>query len=87
MGQTHLARLRQSPAAHENHRRDAVMRRSERLARHEAPEGQQPRHAPDPAHLDRLSHDARWFEPWMIRLILFNSVLIGLETSQEFVES
>ena len=29
--------------------------------------------------------DARWFEPWMIGLILFNGVLIGLETSQEFV--
>lgn len=30
--------------------------------------------------------DARWFEPWMIGLILFNGVLIGLETSKEFVE-
>lgn len=30
---------------------------------------------------------ARWFEPWMIGLILFNGVLIGLETSPEFVES
>ena len=29
--------------------------------------------------------EARWFEPWMIGLILFNGVLIGLETSQEFV--
>jgi voltage-gated sodium channel len=29
--------------------------------------------------------DARWFEPAMIGLILFNGVLIGLETSQEFV--
>jgi voltage-gated sodium channel len=28
---------------------------------------------------------ARWFEPWMIGLILFNGVLIGLETSKEFV--
>ena len=29
--------------------------------------------------------EARWFEPWMIGLILFNGVLIGLETSHEFV--
>jgi voltage-gated sodium channel len=29
--------------------------------------------------------EARWFEPWMIGLILFNAVLIGLETSKEFV--
>ena len=29
---------------------------------------------------------ARWFEPFMIGLILFNAVLIGLETSKEFVE-
>ena len=29
--------------------------------------------------------EARWFEPWMIGLILFNGVLIGLETSPEFV--
>src|SRR5688500_9203114 len=28
---------------------------------------------------------ARWFEPVMIGLILFNGVLIGLETSPEFV--
>ena len=31
--------------------------------------------------------DARWFEPWMIGLILFNGVLIGLETSHDFVET
>ena len=31
--------------------------------------------------------EARWFEPWMIGLILFNGVLIGLETSKEFVAS
>jgi voltage-gated sodium channel len=30
--------------------------------------------------------EARWFEPAMIGLILFNAVLIGLETSKEFVE-
>ena len=30
--------------------------------------------------------EARWFEPVMIGLILFNAVLIGLETSKEFVE-
>ena len=30
--------------------------------------------------------EARWFEPWMIGLILFNAVLIGLETSKDFVE-
>jgi voltage-gated sodium channel len=29
--------------------------------------------------------EARWFEPWMIGLILFNGVLIGLETSHEIV--
>jgi voltage-gated sodium channel len=29
--------------------------------------------------------EARWFEPVMIGLILFNAVLIGLETSKEFV--
>ena len=31
--------------------------------------------------------EARWFEPWMIGLILFNGVLIGLETSHDFVET
>jgi voltage-gated sodium channel len=31
--------------------------------------------------------DARWFEPVMIGLILFNAVLIGLETSKPFVEA
>lgn len=31
--------------------------------------------------------DGRWFEPAMIGLILFNGVLIGLETSKEFVAS
>jgi voltage-gated sodium channel len=30
--------------------------------------------------------EARWFEPFMIGLILFNAVLIGLETSHEFME-
>jgi len=30
--------------------------------------------------------EARWFEPVMIGLILFNALLIGLETSQTFVE-
>jgi len=30
--------------------------------------------------------EARWFEPFMIGLILFNAVLIGLETSKPFVE-
>lgn len=30
--------------------------------------------------------EARWFEPWMIGLILFNGVLIGLETSKDFVD-
>ena len=30
--------------------------------------------------------EARWFEPWMIGLILFNGVLIGLETSRGVVE-
>jgi voltage-gated sodium channel len=29
--------------------------------------------------------EARWFEPFMIGLILFNAVLIGLETSPEFM--
>jgi voltage-gated sodium channel len=29
--------------------------------------------------------DARWFEPWMIGLILFNAILIGLETSHDIV--
>jgi voltage-gated sodium channel len=29
--------------------------------------------------------EARWFEPAMIGLILFNGVLIGLETSKEFM--
>lgn len=29
--------------------------------------------------------DARWFEPFMIGLILFNAVLIGLETSHDVV--
>jgi voltage-gated sodium channel len=31
--------------------------------------------------------EARWFEPFMIGLILFNAVLIGLETSHEFMAS
>jgi voltage-gated sodium channel len=31
--------------------------------------------------------DARWFEPWMIALILFNGVLIGLETSHEIMQT
>ncbi len=31
--------------------------------------------------------EARWFEPAMIALILFNGVLIGLETSTEFAAS
>ncbi|MGH8660838.1 MAG: ion transporter [Burkholderiales bacterium] len=30
---------------------------------------------------------ARWFEPWMIGLILFNGVLIGLETSHDILEA
>ena len=30
--------------------------------------------------------EARWFEPLMIGLIIFNAVLIGLETSSEVVE-
>ena len=30
--------------------------------------------------------EARWFEPFMIGLIVFNAILIGLETSREFVE-
>jgi voltage-gated sodium channel len=29
---------------------------------------------------------ARWFEPWMIALIVFNGVLIGLETSHEIAQ-
>ena len=29
--------------------------------------------------------EARWFEPFMVGLILFNAVLIGLETSDEFM--
>src|SRR5688572_5746127 len=29
--------------------------------------------------------EARWFEPFMIGLIIFNAILIGLETSKEFV--
>jgi voltage-gated sodium channel len=29
--------------------------------------------------------EARWFEPFMIALILFNAVLIGLETSPQFM--
>ena len=33
----------------------------------------------------RRTVEARWFEPAMIGLILFNGVLIGLETSKEFV--
>jgi voltage-gated sodium channel len=31
--------------------------------------------------------EARWFEPWMIALIVFNGVLIGLETSHEVNEA
>jgi voltage-gated sodium channel len=30
--------------------------------------------------------EARWFEPFMIGLIIVNALLIGLETSREFVE-
>ena len=30
---------------------------------------------------------ARWFEPFMIGLILFNAVIIGLETSRDMVQS
>jgi voltage-gated sodium channel len=30
--------------------------------------------------------DSRWFEPFMIGLILFNAILIGLETSHEFMD-
>ena len=30
--------------------------------------------------------EAPWFEPFMIGLIIFNAVLIGLETSREFAE-
>ena len=37
--------------------------------------------------LARRIVEARWFEPWMIGLILFNAVLIGLETSKDFVAS
>jgi voltage-gated sodium channel len=33
--------------------------------------------------LARRVVEARWFEPWMIGLIVFNGVLIGLETSHE----
>jgi voltage-gated sodium channel len=29
---------------------------------------------------------AQWFEPWMVGLILFNAVIIGLETSREVME-
>jgi voltage-gated sodium channel len=29
--------------------------------------------------------ESRWFEPFMIGLILFNAILIGLETSDEFM--
>jgi voltage-gated sodium channel len=29
--------------------------------------------------------EARWFEPWMIGLIIFNGILIGLETSHDIV--
>jgi len=35
--------------------------------------------------LARRIVEARGFEPWMIGLILFNGVLIGLETSHEIV--
>ena len=28
---------------------------------------------------------ARWFEPWMVGLILFNAIIIGLETSREIM--
>jgi len=35
--------------------------------------------------LARRIVEARWFEPWMIGLILFNAILIGLETSHELV--
>jgi voltage-gated sodium channel len=35
--------------------------------------------------LARRVVEARWFEPWMIGLIVFNGVLIGLETSHEIV--
>ncbi len=31
--------------------------------------------------------EARWFEPWMIGLIVFNGVLIGLETSKEIEQT
>jgi voltage-gated sodium channel len=31
--------------------------------------------------------DARWFEPFMVGLIIFNAVLIGLETSRGFMAS
>ena len=29
---------------------------------------------------------ARWFKPWMVALILFNAVIIGLETSPEVMD-
>ena len=35
----------------------------------------------------RCVAEARWFEPFMIGLILFNAVLIGLETSHGIVQS
>lgn len=35
--------------------------------------------------LARRIVEARWFEPWMIGLIIFNGVLIGLETSHDIV--
>jgi len=42
-----------------------------------------------PAHpvqnVARRVVEARWFEPFMIALILFNAVLIGLETSPQFM--
>src|SRR2546421_8485082 len=42
-----------------------------------------------PAHpvqnVARRIVEARWFEPFMIALILFNAVLIGLETSPQFM--
>jgi len=31
--------------------------------------------------------EARWFEPWMIGLIVFNGVLIGLETSHDISQA
>lgn len=36
--------------------------------------------------LARRIVQARWFEPWMVGLILFNAVIIGLETSHEVME-